>query len=103
MIKRLNNRASFKIIQDPRAYPLSSHSPLSQFEVYWGLRLNSFVDGTIIEDRSRGTQHRVVVKKCFVPYPNNGLAVYHESKLVPPHPKINDNACFPQAPTNGEY
>jgi hypothetical protein len=77
------------LVHDPGAYPLAGERRMTKFEVQFGLRYNTFTNGTIIEDEVTGSQHQVVVKHIFKPTHTGGMLAMLESEFVPPHAMIN--------------
>ena len=80
---------SFRVLHDPSPHPISSERPMSKFEVQFGLRYNTFTNGTIIEDIVTGSRHEVVIKNVFKPTNKGGMLAFIESDFIPPHPIIN--------------
>jgi len=78
----------FRVLHDPSPYPISSGRSLSKFEVPYGLRYNTFTNGTIIQDVITLTRHEVVIQKVFKLTAGGGMLSQLKSKLVPPHPMI---------------
>ena len=85
----IGRKPRFRVVHDPGAYPLAGGRRMTKFEVQFGLRYNTFTNGTIIEDEATGSQHRVVVKHVFKPTLSGGMLAMIESDFVPPHPMIN--------------
>ena len=82
-------RARFRVLHDPSLYPLAGERRMTKFEVQFGLRYNTFTDGTVILDVVTGGRHDVVVKKVFKPTDKGGMLALLESRLEPPHLMIN--------------
>jgi len=83
------HQPSFRVLHDPSPHPISSERPMSKFEVQFGLRYNTFTNGTIIEDIVAGSRHEVIIKNIFKPTNKGGMLAFMESDLIPPHPMIN--------------
>ena len=82
-------RRKFRVLHDPGLYPLAGERYMTQFEVQFGLRYNTFPDGTVIMDVVAGSRHEVVVKKLFKPTNKGGMLALLESQLQPTHAMIN--------------
>jgi len=85
----IGGKARFRMLHDPGLYPLAGERYMTRFEVQFGLRYNTFNDGTVIADVVAGSRHEVVVKKVFKPTNEGGMLALLESQLLPPHPLIN--------------
>jgi hypothetical protein len=85
-------KARFKVVHDPGNYPLAGERRMTKFEVQFGLRYNTFNNGTIIEDEVTGTRHQVVIKHIFKETNTGGMLALLESDLVPSHPMINPDS-----------
>ena len=62
---------------------------LTKFKVQYGLRYNTFTNGTIIEDIMLGSRHEVVTKNVFKPTSRGGVSALVKSEFVSTHPMIN--------------
>ena len=82
----------FRVVHDPGAHPLVGERRMTKFEVQFGLRYNTFNNGTIIEDEVTGGRHEVVIKHIFKATNTGGMLALLESDFVPPHPMINPNS-----------
>ena len=88
----IGGKARFKVVHDPGSDPLAGERRMTKFEVQFGLRYNTFNNGTIIEDEVTGTQHEVVIKHIFKAGSTGGMLALLESDFVPPHPMINPHS-----------
>lgn len=78
----IGGKARFRLLHDPGLYPLAGERFMTRFEVQFGLRYNTFNDGTVILDMVAGSRHEVVVKKVFKPTNEGGMLALLESRTA---------------------
>ena len=69
----------FRVVHDPGAHPLAGERRMTKFEVQFGLRYNTFNNGTVIADEVTGSQHQVVIKHIFKAGSTGGMLALLEA------------------------